>query len=332
MRSVVVHGPGDVRLEEAPVPAPGPGELLVAPLRVGICATDLELIDGSLVYLRTGELRLPHTPGHEWVGRVVEVRPDVTGFSPGDLVVGECSVGCGRCAFCTAGNYHQCPDRRETGIFGLAGALQERLAFPAASAHRLPTGIDLADAALVEPAAVAFRAVERLDAPPGAPVLVVGAGTLGALVAMVLLGAQVEVAVLDVRPDRSERVQQLGARVPAAGERFGYAIEAAGSAGSLAAAHERLDPGARLVVVGLSGRPEIPVAVDQLVVRDQTMIGSIGSPGVWPEVIRLIGSGALRPSRLVTHTVDLADFPVALELLRSGDPRVGKVLVAPNRP
>ena len=323
-------------------PQPGPGELLVAPLRVGLCATDLELIDGSLIYLRTGQLRLPIVPGHEWVGRVVEVGPGRSGdagegeesdatYRPGDIVVGECSIGCGRCTYCAIGGYHQCPDRRETGIIGLDGALQQLMIFPARSAHQVPDGVDLADAALVEPTAVAFRAVRRLDPPPRASVLVVGGGTQGFLAAMILAGQRdSDVAVLDNRPDRMERLRLFGVRAPAADETFGYVLEAAGAPGSLDAARVRMAPGGRLVVVGLSGRPVVDVAVDDLVVKDQTMIGSIGSPGVWPEVLALIASGGVRPSALVTHVLDIADVVAAQGLLRRRDPAVGKVLIAPN--
>ena len=324
-------GPGAFGVEDGAEPVPGPDELLVAPLRVGICATDLELIDGSLVYLRTGQLRLPITPGHEWVGRVVGRGGQVASFAVGDLVVGECSIGCGRCPFCRGGAYHQCPDRRETGIIGLDGALQQRMTFPAAAAHRVPDDIDLAAAALVEPTAVAYRAVRRLAPRAGGSVLVVGGGTQGALAAELLttvVGATV--AMLDPRPDRLERVRRLGVRAPGGAETFSHVLEAAGAPDSLAVGRRHLAPGGTLVVVGLSGQAAVEVAVDELVTKDQSLVGSIGSPGVWPDVIRRIGSGAVHPARLVTHVVDLVDFPAAVALLRSPDRTVGKVLGAPT--
>ena len=161
--------------------------------------------------------------------------------------------------------------------------------------------------------------------------LVVGGGTQGFLAAMILAQqADSDVAVVDSRPDRVERLRAQGVRSPRDGETFGYVLEAAGGPDSLDVARSRMAPGARLVVVGLSGRPTVPVAVDDLVVKDQTMAGSVGSPGVWPEVIALIESGALRPSALVTHVVDLADVVAAQDLLRRRDPAVGKVLIAPN--
>ena len=114
MNKISVRGPGAAVVVRAPSPAPGPGDILLAPLLVGICATDLELINGSLIYLRTGQTKLPITPGHEWVAEVVALGPGVTAFALGDRVVGECSVGCGSCPACTAGAYHRCPDKQET--------------------------------------------------------------------------------------------------------------------------------------------------------------------------------------------------------------------------
>ncbi len=85
------------------------------------------------------------------------------------------------------------------------------------------------------------------------------------------------------------------------------------------------------MLIGLTGEPTVPVAVDRLVVGDQTVIGSLGSPGVWPEVIDLLASRAIRPSALVTHTFDLENFADAIGVLEAdADRAVGKILIAPN--
>ena len=332
MNKLSVEGPGAAVVVGASSPVAGPGELLLAPLLVGLCATDLELINGSLIYLRTGQTKLPITPGHEWVADVVALGPGVTGFAVGDRVVGECSVGCGSCAACVAGAYHRCQDKQETGIIGIDGALAERMVFPAHSAHRVPGTIAPADAALVEPTAVAYRALLRLDPPAGASVLIVGGGTLGYLAAVLAMNVRgLHVAVLDTSPRNTARLTGVGARTPLAAETFDYVLEAAGTPSALGAALDRLRPGGRIVLIGLTGEPTVPVAVDRLVVGDQTVIGSVGSPGVWPEVIGLLATGAIRPSALVTHTFALESFRDAMDLLNAGaDHAVGKILIAPN--
>lgn len=305
---------------------------MLEPLLVGICATDLELISGSLIYLRTGQTTLPMTPGHEWVGRVVALGSGVTTFAAGDTVVGECSVGCGFCTACATGAYHRCPKRQETGIIGISGALAQRMVFPARSAHRVPDDVPLEDAALVEPTAVAFRAIARLDPPPGASLLIVGGGTLGYLAAILAMNAHhLDVAVLDTSIRNTARLAEQGARTPTAGETFDYILEAAGAPSALDAALDALRPGGRIVLIGLTGNPTVPVAVDRLVVGDQTVIGSLGSPGVWPEVIAMLAATTIRPSTIVTHTFGLDDFARAIDLLREDtDHSIGKVLIAPN--
>src|SRR3954463_12892799 len=103
MRALVISGPGRYAVLEHELPPANPDDLLLAPLAVGLCATDLELLDGSMVYLRNGRTQLPLVPGHEWVARVLDPGGPDTGFVAGDLVVGECSIGCDDCLLCAMG-------------------------------------------------------------------------------------------------------------------------------------------------------------------------------------------------------------------------------------
>lgn len=331
MRSIVIAGPGRIEIRERPAPAPGPGELLLAPVAVGLCRTDLELADGSMVYLRQGLATFPLTPGHEWVARVVGHGEGVLGFAPGDLVVGECSIGCSHCRLCLAGSYHQCPDRAETGILRQAGAMSGLLVFPARAAHRVPADVAVEDAAFAEPAAVALRAVQRADWRPGRSVLVVGAGTIGWLVAAIALDLHgADVAVLDADPGRVGRAEAMGARRAKADERFDIVIEASGHPAALHLALASLAPGGRLVVVGLFGQAHLPVDVDRIVVSDHTLAGSLGSPGVWRALLALLGRGRLKPSALVTGRYPLAEAPAAYAALAANAAGAGKLLIFPQ--
>lgn len=331
MRAVRLTAAGQHEVVEVPTPRPAAGELLLAPVAVGLCATDLELLDGSMVYLRTGQASLPLTPGHEWAATVVEVGSEVTGFAPGELVVGECSVGCGVCKVCQVGNYHRCRDRRETGIMNLDGALAGLMVFPARAAHVVPTGVGPHDAALVEPTSVAFRAIQRSGAIEGDRVLVVGAGTLGCLTISLLQATlAADVAVLVRNEARLARAASLGAREVDPDERFTTVIEASGSESGVRAAHERLAPGGRLVLLGLTGLPSVALATDEVVVNDQEIVGSLGSPGVWPMVLALLATGRVRPSALVTHRFALDAFDAAIALTRQALPDAGKILILPS--
>lgn len=328
MRSVVIRGPSDFGVMEMDSPTPGPGELLIHPLYAGICGTDLELLDGSMLYLREGRATYPVYPGHEWVGEVRGVGVDVTGFSEGDLVVGEVSMGCGRCAMCSAGHYHRCEERHEAGLFGVPGALREEMVFPARAAHLVPPGVEPRDAALTEPLAVAFQSVCKAGLVPGQPVLIVGVGTIGmlqGLVAKAVWGAEVFVA--SDNPRRAEIAVGLGMQIHQPGRTYPRILEAAGSAEAITVALDALEPGGRLILTGLTGTDLVGIPTDQIVARDQEISGSLGSPGVWPEVLELLRTHAVHPAQLVTHEFDLDEFPRAIELLHQRHPDTGKVLI-----
>jgi L-iditol 2-dehydrogenase len=332
MRALVITASGKHVLTDHHLPTAGPGDLLLAPLAVGLCATDVELLDGSMVYLRDGRARLPLVPGHEWVARVLDAGGSGSGFAVGDLVVGECSIGCGHCPVCARGAYHQCPQRQETGVMNRDGALAEQLRFPAGSAHQVPTGIAVEDAVFAEPTAVALRAVLRSGAEEGSRVLVVGGGTLGWLAAAVFLDhLRCDVAALEPDAGRMQRLFTLGVRSPEEGELFDVVLEASGSPGGVSAALDRLGPSGRMVVISLTGAESVPVNLDRVVVNDQVVLGSLGSPHVWGQALELLGRGRVRPSALVTHRYPLAAVDEAVTTLRGRVPGTGKILVLPQQ-
>jgi L-iditol 2-dehydrogenase len=333
MRALVISGAGRHALLDRELPPADLGaDLLLAPLAVGLCATDLELLDGSMVYLRERRALLPMVPGHEWVARVVDAGAAADGFAVGDLVVGECSIGCGDCPGCASGAYHQCPQRQETGVLNRDGALAELLRFPVRSAHAVPPGVDVEDAVFAEPTAVALRAVLRSGAEPRSRVLVVGGGTVGWLAAAVLADLlEADVAGLEPDAGRMERLTVLGVRTPGPAEVFDVVLEASGSPGGVAEALVRLAPGGRLVVIGLTGTESVAVDLDRVVVNDQVVVGSLGSPGVWPQALRLLGRGRVRPSVLVTHRYPLEAVDDALATMRDRASGAGKVLVLPQQ-
>jgi L-iditol 2-dehydrogenase len=332
MRALVISGADRYTLLDHQLPPAGPGDLLLAPLAVGLCATDLELLDGSMVYLRDSRAQLPLVPGHEWVARVEDPGAPDSGFAVGDLVVGECSVGCGDCPVCSSGAYHQCPRRQETGILNRDGALAWRLRFPARSTHAVPPGVAVEDAVFAEPTSVALRAVLRSEAELRSRVLVVGGGTLGWLAAAVFLDLlDADVAALEPDAVRMQRLAALGVRAPGAEEVFDVVLEASGSRSGVAAALDRLGPSGRLVVIGLTGADSVPVDLDRVVVNDQTILGSLGSPGVWAQAMELLGWGRLRPSTLVTHRYPLEAVGEAVATMRDRAAGTGKVLVLPQQ-
>lgn len=333
--AVELRGDGRVRLGERRTAQPGAGELLIAVRTAGLCATDREIRDGEMVYFTTGMARYPVVPGHEWAGVVVAAGPETPGFAIGDRVVGECSIGCGSCETCAAGRYHMCPRRRETGLIGQDGGLTETILFPSRAAHLVPDSVPWDAAALIEPTAIAYHAVETAAIEPADRVLIVGAGPIGLLAMQIALASGASsVSVCDPSETRLALARQLGAtecilvepdRPIADPSGWSRIIEASGRASGLANALAAARSGATVVCVGLHGRPAVPTDIDRIVTHEIALRGALGSPGCWPAVIELVASGRVTPAELVTRRFPLERAGEALE--RVGDPAEVKIVV-----
>src|SRR5450756_378394 len=173
MRAAVVTTPGTIAVQELPDPTPGPGEIVVAPRAVGICGTDLHIIDGEFP-----PAPYPLVPGHEFAGEVVALGAGVTGLSIGERVAVDPSLFCGHCTYCQRQRGNLCEDWGATGDT-VDGAFAELVAVPAGNAYAIPDSLSWGAAALIEPLACVVHGLRRLAMVPGSELLVVGAGTLG---------------------------------------------------------------------------------------------------------------------------------------------------------
>jgi L-iditol 2-dehydrogenase len=332
VKAVVIRGPRQAEVSsvsEGPLAA---GDVRVKVLATGCCGTDVELFEGSMPYLTAGLAKYPVIPGHEWVGEVCEVGAEVHGFASGDRVVGECSCGCMRCACCLAGHYHRCPFRTETGILNRPGAFAEYIHFPAAFLHRISKHVPLPTACLIEPAAVAFNGARRARISPRDDVAIFGDGPIGLLLLMMAktFGART-VALVGASQRRLAKGAELGTDlivdvtkedVFQALDRHGLSpsviLEATGHPASVAAAVRVIAPGGRLVLQGIfAGQKLDGLDLDRIVISEVTVQGALGSPGVWPDVIRLIESGRVNPGTLVSDALSLDQYSQAIERVSS---------------
>eukprot|EP01116_Phalansterium_solitarium_P021881 TRINITY_DN700_c0_g1_i1.p1 TRINITY_DN700_c0_g1~~TRINITY_DN700_c0_g1_i1.p1 ORF type:complete len:252 (+),score=30.32 TRINITY_DN700_c0_g1_i1:35-757(+) len=181
MKAIVISGAHTISLQEIPIPSPQDHEVLIKVKAVGICGTDLEVLEGSMGYFTAGKAEFPVVPGHEWSGEVVSAGSKVQDFAVGDRVVGETAVPCWSCDYCASGRYTRCATRTETGIMHRQGACAEFIAFPARSLHRVADSVPFRTAALIEPSAVAVNAVKN-SVQPGEFVVVLGDGPIALLV------------------------------------------------------------------------------------------------------------------------------------------------------
>jgi threonine dehydrogenase-like Zn-dependent dehydrogenase len=337
VRAFVITGPGDAAVRNIDPPEPGPGQVVVDVERAGVCGTDVEFFTGHMAYLRTGEAGYPVRIGHEWCGVVSRAGAGVSRSWLGRRVTGDTMLGCGACRRCTGGRQHLCAERSEIGIRnGWPGALAEQLAVPAAALYPLPAGVDATIGALVEPGGNALRAVRGAEIAPGQRLLVMGPGTIGLLAAQFArsLGAEVHLMGRDERSLRFAR--SVG--FPHAWTRdglpdvgFDAVIDASNAAHLPSLAAEIVEPGGRVVYIGLAAEPSL-VDTRRLVLKDVTAAGVLSASGALGETISCYAAGTVDPRPVVAATVGLDEVAGVLSGHRQpgwGD--APKVHVDPGR-
>jgi L-iditol 2-dehydrogenase len=245
-----LHGAGDIRVAEEPVPAAGAGESLVRVEAVGICGSDLHWFEEGGI----GDARLadPLVIGHEFAG-VVEGGP-----LDGRRVAVDPALHCGHCERCLEGHQNLCANVAFAGHGSCDGGLREYLAWPTEALHPLPDSMDGIAGAMLEPLGVAIHALDLGHVHLGADVAVVGCGPIGLLVIAVAraAGARVVLAV-DPLPHRRAAAERAGAEsvvapedVPA-GIAADVTFEVAGNDGAVEVAMQAARAGARVVLIGI---------------------------------------------------------------------------------
>jgi 2-desacetyl-2-hydroxyethyl bacteriochlorophyllide A dehydrogenase len=296
-RALVITSPGSISLQDASELVPGPGEVVARPVHTGICGTDLELLAGVV---DPAYVRYPLVPGHEWSGVIEAVGPGVAGLEPGQPVIAEGIIPDRVCAECVQGHTNLCVVYDELG-FTRAGAAADQVLLPAQVVHVLAGSVSLLEAALAEPAAMAWRAIGRGRPRPGERVAVVGDGTLALLTAHLLrLYSPAELVVVGQRPAQAALAASLGATVftvDPLDERYDLVIEAAGTAGAVERALGLARRGGRVVVVGLAGN-DVTAAfrIDDAVNNDLLISASFAyTSAAFAEVTGLLSTGQIRP-------------------------------------
>lgn len=337
MRAFVVTAPGEASVQDVAPPAAGPGEVVVDVERVGVCGTDVEFFTGDMQYLHDGHAEFPMRLGHEWCGTVAAVGPGADPAWIGRRVTGDTMLGCGRCRRCRGGHQHVCADRTEVGIRGgRAGALAEQLAVPVTALHPLPDAVDVVAGALVEPGGNALRSAEGTAAGPGDRVLVLGPGTIGLLTALFLRAAGAQVHLLGRSPRSLAFARTLGfegvwttADLPELP--FDAVVDASNHPDLPGRALDLVEPGGRVVYVGLAGSPS-RVDTRTLALKDVTAVGVLSaSPGLAGTIERY-ATGAVDPRPLVAATVGLDDVAAVLAGTRPDDAGDGPKIQVDPRP
>lgn len=338
MRAAVVTADRSVAAVTIERPAPAAGEVLLTVSYCGICGSDLHML-GAPDGCPPG-----HVLGHEFTGVVAELGQKADGWAVGDRVVVDPLISCGECDPCRTGHPNLC---EQEGIdhgpgIGRQGAYAESVAVPAGMLRRLPDTVSDADGALIEPLAVAIRAIKVSGATPDEPVCVLGAGPIGMLaVASLQARGFSRIAVVEPIPGRRAAVQRLGVAAVAPDEAMtgvpsqldeppAVAIDATGDPTGAPLAIELLRPAGRLTIVGL---PDDPAPIDLAAIAFKELIvrGSLcSSDGDFSEAIDYIAGGRIPCHQIVTTTASLDDAATVLKDLRSGATEQVKVLLRPG--
>ncbi len=331
MRALVYEGPRSMVMRTLPTPTPGPNEVVVRVAFSGICGSELS------GFLGQSSIRTPPLVfGHEMSGHVAAVGDGVEGVVVGSAVTANPLVTCGECGYCSSEREQLCPRRLLLGA-SLPGCNAELVCVPAASLLAIPDGMDLASAALVEPAAFALHAVETSGLRPGDRALVVGAGPIGLLIVQALLAAgSSSPLVSELNPARAAQAERVGATLVAVddvrsltgGDGVEVAFDAVGSEASRRACFGSLAPGGRLVLVGLhTDETSLPLNV---AVRNELTVTGVFAyrPTHVAAALAHLADGALGLREGVVEA-PLSDGASWYERLVAGDP-ASKVLLVPG--
>ncbi|MHB0979449.1 MAG: zinc-dependent alcohol dehydrogenase [Thermoleophilia bacterium] len=336
MQALVLTGPGEFEMREAPIPAPAGDEVLCRVRSVAICGTDPKIVKG--VFPGVWPKTYPFIIGHEWAGEVVAhgaavaASPKVADrLAVGARVAGEAHCGCGTCANCLSGHYTICENYGDAAAghrhygFTTQGAYAEYVVSSAKSLHRLPDGLSFDEGAMLDTAGVALQGVRRGRVGVGDTVVVTGPGPVGMLTQQYAGAAGAEKVIMVGRGARLRQAADMGA-VPVdyeagdpvqrvleltGGRGADVVIECAGTRTACTQAVGMTAKGGRLVMNGIPTEPvEIPWA--KIVLDEIDMLGVRANPNTSVPALALIANGAVKVRPVMTHVFPLEEFAVAL--------------------
>lgn len=329
MKTLLTFGKDDLTLREVADLTPAPGQIVATPIMVGVCGTDLEIIDGAI---NPDYVRYPVTIGHEWVGRITEVGSKVDSHLVGKRIVVEGIIPCMECIECIAGSTNRCTTYSEIG-FTLPGAGAEQVLVPLSQLHVVNDEVSDESAVLVEPTSVVTQGFLKVNPKENAKVLIIGDGTIALIAARLIRTWNPSlVHMLGLKSEQKALALQAGADeflTEPAVMTYDLIVEASGAPSRISDAINQLVRGGSLLLIGFTGL-KVPTTmyVDDIVNGDLNIFGSFGySRKAWKQTVELLNSGKLDLSFLITHRFEFKDFAAAVEALRSAPAPRGKIVM-----
>ncbi len=347
MQAAVYRGVNDVRLETVPVPAIGPGEILVRVHSSGVCGTDLKKIS-------TGSHSAPRIFGHETSGVVAAVGDEVTGFGPGDRVMVFHHIPCQTCFYCENKTFAQCSTYKKVGCTagfepsggGFAEYVRVMDWIVQRGTVRIPDGTSFEQACFVEPVNTCMKGIEALHLRQGERVLTIGQGPIGIILSVLARRAGAILITSDLYPERLrigstygldltidasranvvERVREL-----TEGRGADVVILAVGGNSLIRTAMDAARPGGRILLFAQTQHGEALIDPAAVCVDEKTLVGSYSaSVDLQPESVRFVMNREMDLERLISHRFPLQQSPQALDLAAHPQPSSMKIVIQPG--
>ncbi|MBA3533251.1 MAG: L-threonine 3-dehydrogenase [Ardenticatenales bacterium] len=335
------NGPG-LTLIDAPLPTPGPRDVLVRVKASSICGTDVHIYHWDA--WSQSRIKPPVILGHEFAGEIVEVGREVKGWTVGDLVSAEGHIVDWTCAACRNNQPHLCANVSVIGI-DRAGAFAEYVVLPAENLWRNPADLPPEIASLQDPFGNAVHTVNAFKI-AGKSVLVTGVGPIGLMtIPVARVAGATQIIVSDVSEPKLELARRMGADVTLnpstddlvsavrdlTGDGADVLLEMSGAGPAINSGLAALRPGGEAALLGVPGRPIEVDWANNIVFKGVTIQAIYGRKiwETWHQMRALLATGAVDLSPLITHDLPLAEFEQGFALMRSRDEIVGKVILRP---
>ncbi len=344
MKAAVLTGKQKIQVRDVPEPAPGKGQVLVAPKYAGICGTDVHIFAGEFEQ----RVKYPTILGHEFAGIVEAVGEGARAICVGDKVTVDPIIPCMRCVACREGNMSGCRSLKLLGV-DMDGGFAQYVVADEERVFKLPERLSVRDGAMVEILSIGVHATRRGEVDPDDFVVVLGAGRLGLSIISVLKNSSAgTIVATDVRDSRLDVARKVGADycinsakkdavkevlaltggvgADRVFEAVGHAARSASGWQPVGEAAEMIRPAGRVVVLGQGPEPE-PVFWRPFVWKEATMTTSRVTRGEFPRTISMLEKGALNPAPLITHEVPLEYASEAFRIVNDEKEEAIKVLL-----
>ena len=341
MKAAVWTRIGEIRVMDVDAPKIFANQVLIKVMSAGVCVTDLHVYTGKFKY---GEP--PHILGHEVAGVIDQIGSEVDGWSVGDRVVVETSIGCGRCRFCNTGQRHLCPQMTEIGFTPNNGGYAEYMVAPVGNLLRIPDGLSYDEAGIIESVVCPIGAIYRLGVRFSETVAVFGVGVAGIsfIQGAKAMGAGKIIAI--ARNDKHlQRAKGFGADIvintteenpeevimrETKGLGADLVIDATGAGKIISIMTHVIRRAGRIILYGLPSEDvKIDYPVKDIIMNQLEVYGAIGNPSVWEPLLEMAAAKVIRLKEMITHSFPLEEIEEAFACLEKPEENVLKAVIHP---